>query len=222
MAAAHEKHLAFFNLIDAVQSDRCPVCYRARLREKRYFETLLYENVNNREFRAELRAAGGFCAAHAHRLKASNDGLAIAVMHLELLETAAGNGALPPETVPRRRASRRAEPERRCPVCRVVEQEAHSTITLIGRYAADQEFLAAYRDSPGLCLPHFARLVEKSNRSHPAIAEHQQQRLEQLIRLTRRFIDSENATSSESHALSREERLVWKRIIDHYYGCDAT
>ncbi|TVR86349.1 MAG: hypothetical protein EA428_14695, partial [Spirochaetaceae bacterium] len=215
--AGLEKHTPFFNLIDAVNSGDCPVCYCVSLRVRQFFESLLYQNVNNLELRAELRANGGFCHTHAHELGSYNDGLAVAVMHLELLEAAERNNGV----VPASGASLRPSPRLRrglfqrgrresapapagCPVCRVAEEQAANTISLVQQYGEDGEFITAFRQSPGLCLPHLQRYLNRNRNPAAAVMDHQQQRLTDLIARTRAFIDGENATSHDRSPLSRE------------------
>ncbi|TVQ39304.1 MAG: hypothetical protein EA384_06620 [Spirochaetaceae bacterium] len=227
MAEDHDqKHIAFFKLMDAIKSGECAVCYQLRKRMQQYFETLLYENVNNREFRAELRAAGGFCSAHAHQLAHYKDGLALAVMHLELLEAALRRTTSPPgrcsepaATLATARNRRKAAADQCvCPACRVAQQQTAASLDRITRYAADPEFLAAWRRSSGLCVPHYALLLQRDAGPPAEFVEHQRGRLQALADRTRRFIDAQNATAGDRPVLSGEERTVWKQIIDRYYG----
>lgn len=223
MMASPEKHTPFFNLIDAVNSGECPVCYRVSLRVRQFFESLLYQNVNNLELRAELRVNGGFCHAHSHELGTYNDGLAVVVMHLELLEASERNhGRIStPRLRPRRglfkRGGREPAPAG-CPVCRVAEEQAANTTSLVQQYGEDTEFVTAYHQSAGLCLPHYERYLNRNRKPSQDVINHQRQRLAELIARTRSFIDSENATSHNAPTLSREERLVWKQILGQYYG----
>ena len=223
--APSEKHTPFFNLIDALRSGRCPVCARVSLRLNQFFETLLYQNVNNRGFRADLRANGGFCAHHAHDLAARKDGLAVAVMHLEFLEAAARNNGIPRRPDGSRARGRSTvsggaggSRSPACPACRIAASEVDTTLDLILHYGEDDEFLSAFGNSSGLCLPHYALLLEKNRRPAAGIIAHQNELLELLIQQTRDFIDSENVTAKVRPELSREQRLVWKRLIAHYYG----
>ncbi len=223
---ANQKHIAFFKLMDAVSSGQCPVCHQLHVRLQHYFETLLYENVNNREFRAELRAAGGFCSTHAHQLAQYKDGLALAVIHLELIQAAHRGMSAPPARSPlaasalsaRRGRRKTAASDGQCPACRVAQQQTESTLQRITRYADDPQFLAAYTDSAGLCVPHY-RLLQQADAPLPdQLVDHQQRILERLAEQTSRFIDAENASSKHRQPLSRHERTVWKQIIDCYYG----
>ncbi|TVR00626.1 MAG: hypothetical protein EA403_11340 [Spirochaetaceae bacterium] len=223
--APAEKHTPFFNLIDALKTGRCPVCARISLRLNQFFDTLLYQNVNNRGFRADLRANGGFCAHHAHDLAGWKDGLAVAIMHLEFLEAASRNGGVPKRPDASRTRGRSTvsggtggSKAPACPACRIVDSEADTTLDLILQYGEDDEFLASFRESVGLCLPHYALLLEKNRRPAAGIVARQKEFLDALIQQTRDFIDSENVTAKVRPELSREQRLVWKRLIAHYYG----
>lgn len=222
--APAEKHTPFFNLIDALKTGRCPVCTRVSLRLNQFFETLLYQNVNNRGFRADLRANGGFCAHHAHDLAGRKDGLAVAVMHLEFLEAASRNGGIPKRPDVSRARGRSAvsagggSKSPACPACRIADSEVETTLDLILQYGEDDEFLASFRESAGLCLPHYALLLQRNRRPADGIVARQNEILEALIQQTRDFIDSENVTARVRPELSREQRLVWKRLVEHYYG----
>lgn len=230
-----EKHVAFFKLIENLSCGECPACLRARCCEARYLDSLLYENVNNREFRAELRAADGFCWTHAHQLAGRRDGLAVAVLHLEFIERALADLSDPRSKAPsdRRRlfgraadARPRTKPQKSavasrssCPVCSAVAREIASTLDIIVHYAEDEQFSTAFRGSVGLCLPHFDLLTTRTHSVPPIILEQQQNRLQELVERTRSFIDAENAaTTGARPTISREERLVWKQLVNHYYG----
>ena len=72
-----DKHLPFFKLIDACREGGCPVCATLRGDEAGYFDSLLYEKVNNRHFRAKFNLGGGFCGYHAKYLEGLHDALAV-------------------------------------------------------------------------------------------------------------------------------------------------
>jgi hypothetical protein len=209
-----EKHTPYFNLIDAVESGECPVCTRVCLRVKQFFETMLYQNVNDRRLRAELRANGGFCPPHAHQMATHRDGLAVAIMHLELLEAAHRNNGIVPVSAQKGNAA--SVPT--CPACRIVTEESNTTVDLLSQYGDDPQFIEVYQKSAGLCLPHFQRLMQRTRRPPRVLIDRQHDQLTSLITHTRKFIDGENVAARVRPELTREDRLVWKTIIDRFYG----
>src|SRR5208283_3471445 len=75
-----EKHLPYFKFVKGLAQAGCPVCNQTRASLDDWYENLLYESANDRPLRRRFDAERGFCARHAHRLCASNDGLGAAII----------------------------------------------------------------------------------------------------------------------------------------------
>jgi len=82
------KHMPYFDVLEALQSDGCPVCRLSLRSVSRYLDALSYENVNDPEVRATLRRSRGFCNHHAWQFAdACHDGLGTAIIYRDVLDT---------------------------------------------------------------------------------------------------------------------------------------
>ena len=86
-AVDNEKHVNWFALEKACEKEGCPVCGIINERAERYIDNMLFEHVSDRGFRAKYRASGGFCDRHAANLESFRDGLAVAILGVDVLTT---------------------------------------------------------------------------------------------------------------------------------------
>lgn len=203
-----ERHIPFFELKEACAKPGCPVCGLVKERTAKYLDNLLYEHVTDRGFRAHFRAAGGFCFEHSRDLVSYKDGLAVAILHRDLIgdrveEFRRGKGAV----------KRKLE----CPVC--VESrriEAH----YLGLLAeGDEELKAAYLASEGLCVPHYGRALECVGRLPRWWSDFQEGIFKRLVERTDKFIEySAYGRKPDFDTLSPEDKLVWKELASKLRG----
>ncbi len=91
----------------------CPVCQLTKEGVMRYLGSLSYENVNDPQERARLRAAGGFCNRHSWQWYSLKDALGTAIifedvarLFLQKLRQSQGQGQGDPFNTPSRSRSR--------------------------------------------------------------------------------------------------------------------
>jgi len=157
------KHISYYELIDALRNaDRCPLCDIEENSVKRYFESLLHENVNDPGVRDALATSHGYCPRHAHYLRNHGNGLGIAILYQDqialFLQSLEGSEAIASK-VARKGASfwHRSES---CPACRVQNEcRSHYCNTLV-RWLQDEEMRSALNGSSGFCVPHFLKLLD--------------------------------------------------------------
>ena len=195
------KHLPFFKLTEACESDRCPIC---RLRQDAlagYLDALVYQGVNDRGFRAEFDRNGGFCSSHEHAFLAKQDRLAVVITHRQLLLQLIDDIGTPHR--------------RRCQICSVLsEAEAQHLKTLAG-YLDDAELRRYLERSAGLCVPHYRKLARIRPDLPGWLNEMQRLRLLEAVKAVDEYITESNySISGESSRLSAPhlrnlpERLV--------------
>jgi hypothetical protein len=177
------KHTTYFELMDALSKAGCPVCRRAKEAVASFLDGLIYEKVNDRGLRDEIRQARGFCTLHASQLRDHGGALGIAIIYRDVLETLmrrvqaaeyradgswlqglmrvrSGDGS-PPALGANADLVRDLLPQAECPACRQRDEaEARNVETLL-QYIDDPEFAPALRSSDGLCLPHFRQALQR-------------------------------------------------------------
>jgi hypothetical protein len=204
-----DRHIPFFELCEACARPLCPLCSIIADRAAKYLDNLLFEHVSDRPFRRAFRAAGGFCAEHAAGLASYRDGLALAILYRDVLadklqdafgrKGAAASGA--------------------CPVC--VERsriEKEYLGFLAEAHDGDPdgaELRSAFESGRGLCLEHFAALAKWRPRPPAWLIDFHRRRYASLAVRVDAFISlSSYGHQAEFEALSLEDKLVWKELVE--------
>lgn len=164
------RHAGEHDLIAALGQPGCPVCRLASEAVDAFLQSVCYEQVNDLDLRAELRAAGGFCRADAHRFLTQRHGqLATAIVYRDVLVNAArrlehahAGGTSRLASLLGGRGTRRVpvtgEPGR-CPGCRVRGESERRHLALLRTRVTEPQIQASYRAADGLCLPHLERAI---------------------------------------------------------------
>ncbi|MFO7730116.1 MAG: hypothetical protein R6V86_05065 [Spirochaetia bacterium] len=203
--AGADKHLPFFKLIDACGEGGCPVCNTLRTDEAKYFDSLLYEKVNNRHFRGKFNLGGGFCGHHARYLEGLHDALAVVLLYRQILryeldrEPVQGSGA--------------------CPACDYLLEKERQVISVLWSYINDEEFIGTFRQTGGLCLPHYRRLKREHLKLPKWFSEYHEQQYEQLFKASNDYVDACNYSLEGSRGDPEiHEAKVYKQLIEKLYG----
>jgi hypothetical protein len=163
-------------LVRALTGSACPICAFADEATGRWLEAVLYEQVNDVEFRRRFVAGGGFCRRHtarAHHVDRDRSGgaLGIAILlqaalrpRFRALDAAAGS----------RRFDRRAlEPLADATECMACAAEASAEADAIGGVIENALADEHWRDAAvggRYCLSHLGSVVARANEAAPALA----------------------------------------------------
>ncbi|MFL5679706.1 MAG: DUF6062 family protein [Chloroflexota bacterium] len=198
-------------LADELAERVCPVCAERDRAATRFVDSILFERVTDRGFRAELDAARGFCRRHtrdvlrADRASGSGAGAAIlfdaiARVRLAELETALHDRG-------RSRARRIAAARRpaACPVCGHAAESEASTVERLVALAADDAWADALGDA-AFCLDHLLAIVAvaEPTAAWQRIGERQLQRIGELRGRLGSF--AHHSSHDRRHLLTDEER----------------
>ena len=164
-----ERHIAYYMLVEAFSERGCPICRIVEAALLRYLDLLIHENVNDVQFRAELREAGGFCVDHGWWLvdRVRGAALGTAIMYRDVLHAldlrlaggSAGKSILP---AGRRRGGstwRVGRTDHGCPLCGVRRREDEAFVGTFADHCDGQGFVAGYEASAGLCFGHLDRVL---------------------------------------------------------------
>jgi hypothetical protein len=213
---AVDKHINFFELQKAAEKPGCPLCRIVSDRAERYIDNMLFEHVSDRAFRANHRAAGGFCDFHSRGLAAFRDGLAVAILGRDILE----------DRIASFEKKKPWNPKGRCPVCVErdrIEEEYLSFLAAAGGDSPEEtELRSAFTVSDGLCAPHFSRLLFTPRgkaqsfvkRNIPLwLEEFHRNKFRELKGRIDQFIElSAYGRQEEFARLSEKDQLVWKEL----------
>ena len=198
----NEKHVNWFALEKACGKEGCPLCTIINERSERYIDNMLFEHVSDRGFRAKYRASGGFCDRHAANLESFRDGLAVAILGVDVL------GTILPDLLRNRSPRFKGV----CPAC---EESNRVEYEFLG-YLSDrteEEFVTIFTSSEGLCVPHYRRLLSVTRKIPRWLSTFQKERFEALLERTKRFVDySAWGRQDDFATLDDKDRIVWKEI----------
>ncbi len=227
----NDRHLAYFDLLEAFRQPGCPVCRCVGAASRRYLETLGYEHVNDPEVRRRLRASWGLCNWHTGILAdLPGSPFAAAVIHEDLLRTGHRTAALGARSArvgrgPRRwlarlagdvgspalaRLYRRRPP---CPACVEAARVEARAVDALAVFAGELAFQRAYEASDGLCVPHTVQAVERAAGRPQAetLVRLTVRRWEVLRRAVERFVAKHDHRNTEP--FSDDEVGAWRRAL---------
>ena len=217
-------------IVDTLPYAGCFLCRLSQQKSQRYIETLLDTAVIDVPKRDRWRQAKGLCQRHAHmalELPQSSSSLAILyedVLRHEMSDLARLTRHKP--TVRRwsmwsgqtfkvqvKRWLQAWQKPRVCSVCDLWLDQEQLYLTALLEAADEAEFMQAFTQSDGLCLPHLVRLMRHgSAHTHlPLILAAQQAHLEDLHDDLCEFI------RKQDYRAMREpygrEADAWRRVV---------
>lgn len=167
--------LNYYDLIEALLEDGCPVCRLVQRAATSQLDGLLYEHANSPPVHRDFRAGRGLCNTHMWQLPTFRGvSLGVAILDAAILDEVLTTldreapdgeaGSSFSRFLRTRPAGVTAladalEPTGPCIVCRDTERaESRYLHTLAGHFKL---FEAALRESDGLCLPHVRLLLRQ-------------------------------------------------------------
>lgn len=173
----------------------CAICALNDRDERRYIDTMFYDQVTNVTWRAQIRDARGFCAAHTTRILAEGrSALGVALIADDLLKTVSAALGSAPRTrssawsrlhhavAAGTRVVSAVRSIRACPLCLHLRQQTPVHVGSLLQDLASEAGRGAYTVSPGLCVPHLIGVLDSGDppAGIPFLIEHQQRRWQQL------------------------------------------
>jgi hypothetical protein len=184
-----------------------PVLYvfLVKSRVEKFFDVLLYENVNDVQLREKFRKNFGFCPQHSYKLLSYNDVLAVALLHKDLLEDVVKNlksrkKKLYPET-------------KKCIVCELIKEVEERYTKVVLEYINDAEFKEKFLSSEGFCVPHFKLCLENIKDRPVWFLDFHLEKYKYILSSLEKYIESCNFAENKKINLTEEEKFVWKKIV---------
>jgi len=154
-----EKEQVYWELSSYLSQEGCPICALIRHELVRFLDGLMYESVNDRGLRQHLRESGGFCAPHSRLLYCMGGVLGQSI----ILRDVIGTMSQRMDQLPRHKG--KATPfrdrvfglKRKCPACELEESVEEKSLEGLLESLVVEGFARRFRESDGLCLPHFSK-----------------------------------------------------------------
>jgi len=205
------KSIGSVYMAEALEQEKCPICYLNRKAEHDYIFWFLYEKVNDSGIRSMWRQSGGFCHKHSWSLHdvASEPHcageLGVAILYKDLIE----NVFLANSTQKRKREE--------CFLCAMERDVESRNIDFFIKELEDEDFREKYSGSHGLCIPHFFMILSISDDRGKAFLEGvQKNRMEDLFFRLSEYIRKHDYRFS--HEFKENERNSWKDAIRLFAG----
>lgn len=160
------KPFSYYDFIsEFYETQECAFCKMDAVYLHRYFENLLYENVNDPDLRANLCKSNGFCHRHAHILLSLKDPLGTAILYRDQFDLVRRKMKSLKKLNPK---SLHAELEKqktdnKCPACVSERQNRISKINTFLEWINDTELKQAFENSPGFCREHLFSVLEQTD-----------------------------------------------------------
>jgi hypothetical protein len=214
--ATWETTSTFADLQSFLAEEGCAICRYREQTEDRYFDALLYENVNDVNTRTRLRSSGGFCARHARVLVECGEALGTAILYGDLLNE-------------RRRWLHRANAAkalpgglaksgfgRDCPACEAGQGAERRCAEVMAAALDAHKLTEPWKRSDGLCWPHFLLVRSLCRAGRKDLDDVEMQCLDRLADDVRELIESYDYQWSGT----RPPRVVsaWRRVVDVIIG----
>lgn len=214
------------DLIAACRAAGCPICVLTQPAIDRYLDTMLNDATDDVDVELRFVASRGLCQRHAARLMARSDrAVSIAQLHRAVIDNVLSsikgeaeviNHALRrkwPGTKRQRFLAAMLNLHRECPVCEQQAAIEHMALSELGKCLFELEFVEAFEESSGLCLPHFrqALMVMPDEASAYRLIELQREHFARLRNQLAEFI-RKNADRFNGEGLGAEGDS-WRRAI---------
>ena len=161
-----EKHTSYFNFLDALKEQGCPVCFLLRKNTQKFMDDFLYESVNDPGLRKEIKDSSGFCNRHAWQLQKFGDGFGLGIIYdylmqfvLEKLKEVNGSGVSIKTLLTQLDKDEQAK--KSCIFCKEEKGGEGRYISVFLDNFDDSELKFVYKNSFGLCLLHLNLAINK-------------------------------------------------------------
>lgn len=224
MSRGREKHIPYYVVLDALkQSQGCFLCSLEAQSLDSYFETLLYEHVNDPDVRKNLKVSAGYCNRHASRLLKRGDSFGTSILYSDHVERFLDEiENLTASTKQREKNKREIWLNHAgCPACSFQLETRRRHIEVFTEWFDESEMLDAFHKAKGICIPHFFEvyffLTKKEKREELcSIVRKKYEELRDDLRELQR---------KNNWRFSREpmgkERDSWKRAVDFVAGAEG-
>ncbi|TVR65818.1 MAG: hypothetical protein EA427_17340 [Spirochaetaceae bacterium] len=221
-------HIDYHVVLETLREHRdcCPLCAFVARSENSWFESMLYSWVGTEGFQDRFLSSDGFCPAHAHRFAERNDGVAVAMLYLPLLNHRRRWLTRSMASFPLLRRLRPLLKGRdRSPAgrgeralsgsCLLCDQIAHWETQFLRnmvRHGGEEALRDSFTAGQGLCLPHYRLLAGKIGRVPPWVREHQENRISSLEEAVELY------TRGAAGGVGGRASTVWKELLEFMEG----
>ena len=233
-----DKHILYFELLDILELDECPICHLINKRTDQFIDGFLYESVNDLKIREDIKNAKGYCNYHAWKLQSAGDPLAHSIIYGDLVHAAIKSfeeflkdthsianeqkSLFNKGKVNNKAAKFRKSflSKKDCPICKmVVENEKEYIVSFAGYMESDIQFQRKFKEHGFLCIPHTIRLLENYG-GISTIREVIKIQVKKMARLSENLNEIKRKSDYRYAAepLTSEEKTAWIKAVKQWVG----
>ena len=173
----------YYKLFDRLDAPGCPICAIIIDDSRAYLDSVLYERVTDVPTREGLRESFGLCNPHTWLLRdlpaSSAPDLGFAIIARDLLNRFHGTAGAPAVSgwhalwrrLVKAGSGLRSRLKRTaCPACVIAGRSESVHLRQLLDLLGDETFSEKYRNSFGICIPHFL-VAEETRSGHPHFAK---------------------------------------------------
>ena len=198
------KDMVYYNLLDSMKNDCCPICELVKKRTLQMMDSFLYESVNDPAIRKQISDARGVCNYHSTMLMEMGDPLAHALIYRDLIELAINDT--------KKEDFSKYIVHSSCLFC---QQEKETEKTYISAFISgfgEDEFKEKYQAEGMLCMTHLYSMSRFNQTIYKQIEKATLLKYQQLIT----FLDE--IRKKNDYRFSDDEWSVgakdaWKRAV---------
>jgi len=217
-----DKHTTYYNFLDALKEQGCPVCFLVKKGTHKTMDDFLYESVNDPGLRQEIKASQGFCNRHAWQLQKFGDGFGQAIVYSDLMNIILNKLEAIGASFSVKEMLKKILPgiskKHICMFCRQEGEVEERYISVFWESFSDPEFSVSYKNSFGLCLPHIVFAIKKcrNKESSKEFLEIESPKLSSLVEELKEF--SRKHDYRFSNEKFGKEGDSWIRAIEKLIG----
>lgn len=223
-----ETSFGFYDLIETFPKPGCAVCNRVLHDTRRLLESILYEYATDTDMQNAFRDSRGLCSEHGYQLTQMDNALGIAVLYEHPLNEVLDifNRSLRDANPQQRLMSwlfpqnpnlaliAALEATKPCIACKLQAENEARYVQILSDFVGDARMADAYRQSDGLCLPHFTQVLRHTydaerSRLLVTIQSGIWTRLRDDLREFMRKNDYQHA----DEAMTGTEGTSWRRVV---------
>ncbi len=221
----------YYKLFDRLDRPGCPICGIVVDDSRAYLDSVLYERVTDVPTREGLRESFGLCNPHTWLLRdlpaSSAPDLGFAIIARDLLNRFRDTAGAPPVTGWRAlrgwlaRAGSGMRPRLKrtaCPACVVAGRSESVHLRQLLDLLGDEAFSGKYRNSSGICIPHFlvAEETQAGHRNFAKLRELQVRAAQSLHDTLDRFTEKHDHRAREE--ITPAEARAWIEAMEFLGG----
>jgi len=197
---------SFHELLEAFKKEGCPICRVVTFSIDSYFESMLYESVNDPKVRSDLRKSLGYCIKHSLQLKKvvektyNKFGASIIIKDVtkELIKKLDKLSKLSLKELKKIIIT-----SHNCPAC--IHQQSYENnyySEMLGNLE-NEDFFNKFLESDGLCFHHLLCLLKmiKNSTTRNKIIENQKLKLSKINKDLGSFIEKHGCQNKEKITL---------------------